>query len=248
MTKIALVTGAGSGIGRQSALALATAGFHVVLTGRRESALNETIELSGTADKMTAISSDVTQSESVDALFAAIEKEHGRLDVLFNNAGTNVPAMPIDELSVEQWKQVIDVNLTGAFLCARGAFALMRKQDPQGGRIINNGSISAYVPRPGSVPYTVSKHAITGLTRTLSLDGRAFNIACGQIDIGNTASDMTEQMNAGVPQADGSIKPEPTMDTSHVANAVVNMAELPLTANVQFMTIMATAMPFIGRG
>lgn len=248
MTKIALVTGAGSGIGRQSALALATAGFHVVLTGRRESALNETIELSGTADKMTAISSDVTQSESVDALFAAIEKEHGRLDVLFNNAGTNVPAMPIDELSVEQWKQVIDVNLTGAFLCARGAFALMRKQDPQGGRIINNGSISAYVPRPGSVPYTVSKHAITGLTRTLSLDGRAFNIACGQIDIGNTASDMTEQMNAGVPQADGSIKPEPTMDTSHVANAVVNMAELPLNANVQFMTIMATAMPFIGRG
>ena len=248
MTKIALVTGAGSGIGRQSALALATAGFHVVLTGRRESALNETIELSDAAGKMTAISSDVTQSESVDALFAAIEKQHGRLDVLFNNAGTNVPAMPIDELSVEQWKQVIDVNLTGAFLCARGAFALMRKQDPQGGRIINNGSISAYVPRPGSVPYTVSKHAITGLTRTLSLDGRAFNIACGQIDIGNTASDMTEQMNAGVPQADGSIKPEPTMDTSHVANAVVNMAELPLNANVQFMTIMATAMPFIGRG
>ncbi len=248
MTKIALVTGAGSGIGRQSALALATAGFHVVLTGRRESALNETIELSGTADNMTAISSDVTQSESVDALFSAIEKQHGRLDVLFNNAGTNVPAMPIDELSVEQWKQVIDVNLTGAFLCARGAFALMRKQDPQGGRIINNGSISAYVPRPGSVPYTVSKHAITGLTRTLSLDGRAFNIACGQIDIGNTASDMTEQMNAGVPQADGSIKPEPTMDTSHVADAVVNMAELPLNANVQFMTIMATAMPFIGRG
>lgn len=248
MTKIALVTGAGSGIGRQSALALATAGFHVVLTGRRESALNETIELSGTADNMTAISSDVTQSESVDALFSAIEKQHGRLDVLFNNAGTNVPAMPIDELSVEQWKQVIDVNLTGAFLCARGAFALMRTQDPQGGRIINNGSISAYVPRPGSVPYTVSKHAITGLTRTLSLDGRAFNIACGQIDIGNTASDMTEQMNAGVPQADGSIKPEPTMDTSHVADAVVNMAELPLNANVQFMTIMATAMPFIGRG
>ncbi|MFK8076348.1 MAG: SDR family oxidoreductase [Granulosicoccus sp.] len=248
MTQIALVTGAGSGIGRQSAVALAKAGFHVVLTGRRESALNETIELSGAPDSMTAISSDVTQSESVDALFAAIEKQHCRLDVLFNNAGTNVPAMPIDELSVEQWQQVIDVNLTGAFLCARGAFALMRKQDPQGGRIINNGSISAYVPRPGSVPYTVSKHAITGLTRTLSLDGRAFNIACGQIDIGNTASDMTEQMNAGVPQADGSIKPEPTMDTSHVANAVVNMAELPLNANVQFMTIMATAMPFIGRG
>lgn len=248
MTQIALVTGAGSGIGRQSALALATAGFHVILTGRRESALNETIELCDTPERMSAISSDVTQTESVDALFAAIESQHGRLDVLFNNAGTNVPAMPIDELTVDQWRQVIDVNLTGAFLCARGAFALMRKQDPQGGRIINNGSISAYVPRPGSVPYTVSKHAITGLTRTLSLDGRAFNIACGQIDIGNTASDMTEQMNAGVPQADGSIKPEPTMDTSHVANAVVNMAELPLNANVQFMTIMATAMPFIGRG
>ncbi|MFT5893371.1 MAG: NAD(P)-dependent dehydrogenase (short-subunit alcohol dehydrogenase family) [bacterium] len=248
MTQVALVTGAGSGIGQQSALALVNAGFHVVLTGRRESALNETIALCASSEKMTAISCDVTQSAAVDALYAQIEAQHGRLDVLFNNAGTNVPAMPIDELTVEQWKLVIDVNLTGAFLAARGAFALMRKQSPQGGRIINNGSISAYVPRPGSVPYTVSKHAITGLTRTLSLDGRAFNIACGQIDIGNTASDMTEQMNSGVPQADGSIKPEPTMDTSHVANAVVNMAQLPLDANVQFMTIMASAMPFIGRG
>lgn len=248
MTQVALVTGAGSGIGQQSALALADAGFQVVLTGRRESALNDTIARCASPEKMTAISCDVTQSDSVDALYAHIESHYGRLDVLFNNAGTNVPAMPIDELSVEQWKQVIDVNLTGAFLAARGAFALMRKQSPQGGRIINNGSISAYVPRPGSVPYTVSKHAITGLTRTLSLDGRAFNIACGQIDIGNTASDMTEQMNSGVPQADGSIKPEPTMDTVHVANAVVNMAQLPLNANVQFMTIMATAMPFIGRG
>ncbi len=248
MTQIALVTGAGSGIGQQTALALAKAGFHVVLTGRRESALNETIALADNAASMTAISCDVTQSDSVDALYASIEKQHGRLDVLFNNAGTNVPAMTIDKLTVDQWRQVIDVNLTGAFLSARGAFALMRKQSPQGGRIINNGSISAYVPRPGSVPYTVSKHAITGLTRTLSLDGRAFNIACGQIDIGNTASDMTEQMNSGVPQADGSIKPEPTMDTSHVADAVVNMAQLPLNANVQFMTIMASAMPFIGRG
>jgi NAD(P)-dependent dehydrogenase (short-subunit alcohol dehydrogenase family) len=197
---------------------------------------------------MLCISCDVTQPDSIDALFAQIETTHGRLDVLFNNAGTNVPSMTIDELSIDQWQQVINVNLNGAFLAARGAFALMRKQSPQGGRIINNGSISAYVPRPGSVPYTVSKHAITGLTRTLSLDGRAFNIACGQIDIGNTASDMTERMNSGVPQADGSIKPEPTMDTKHVANAVVHMASLPLDANVQFMTIMATKMPFIGRG
>ena len=248
MTQIALVTGAGSGIGRASAEALAVAGFQVILTGRRESALQETRSLSTHGTQMTAISCDVTQPESVDSLFAQIESTHGRLDVLFNNAGTNVPAMTIDELSVEQWQQVINVNLTGAFLAARGAFALMRKQSPQGGRIINNGSISAYVPRPGSVPYTVSKHAITGLTRTLSLDGRAFNIACGQIDIGNTASDMTEKMNSGVPQADGSIKPEPTMDTAHVANAIVNMASLPLDANIQFMTIMATAMPFIGRG
>lgn len=248
MTHIALVTGAGSGIGQKSAIALAANGFHVVLTGRRASALDETRQLSDFAERMSAIPCDVTKESSVDALFARIESEHGRIDTVFNNAGTNVPAMPIDELDVEQWKQVIDVNLHGAFLIARAAFALMRKQSPQGGRIINNGSISAYVPRPGSVPYTVSKHAITGLTRTLSLDGRAFNIACGQIDIGNTASNMTEQMNSGVPQADGSIKPEPTMDTSHVADAVVNMASLPLSANVQFMTIMASSMPFIGRG
>lgn len=248
MAQIALVTGAGSGIGRQTALSLAEAGFHVVLTGRRQSALDETRKLFHTEEQLTAIPCDVTQPEQVDALYQQIEAELGRLDVLFNNAGTNVPAMPIDELTVDQWNQVINVNLTGAFLAARGAFGLMRKQSPQGGRIINNGSISAYVPRPGSVPYTVSKHAITGLTRTLSLDGRAFNIACGQIDIGNTASDMTEQMSAGVPQADGSIKPEPTMATSHVADAVVNMASLPLNANVQFMTIMASAMPFIGRG
>ena len=248
MTQIALVTGAGSGIGRQTSLALSKAGFYVVLTGRRESALLETAEQADSSKNMSAISCDVTQPDSVDALFSKIKQDHGRLDVLFNNAGTNVPPMPIDELTLEQWNQVINVNLTGAFLAARAAFAMMRHQSPQGGRIINNGSISAYVPRPGSVPYTVSKHAITGLTRTLSLDGRAFNIACGQIDIGNTASDMTEQMNSGVPQADGSIKPEPTMDTSHVADAVVNMASLPLNANVQFMTIMASAMPFIGRG
>ena len=248
MTQIALVTGAGSGIGQSTSLALAKAGFLVVLTGRRESALQETIDKADNAESMTAIACDVTSESQVDSLFASIEKKYGRLDVMFNNAGTNVPPLSIDELTVAQFKQVIDVNLTGAFLAARGAFPLMRKQSPQGGRIINNGSISAYVPRPGSVPYTVSKHAITGLTRTLSLDGRAFNIACGQIDIGNTASDMTEQMGKGVPQADGSIKPEPTMDTQHVADAVVNMASLPLSANVQFMTIMASSMPFIGRG
>lgn len=248
MTQIALVTGAGSGIGRSVSLTMAKAGFHVVLTGRRESALQETIDMADTPDSLSAIPCDVTDASMVDSLFSTIEKTHGRLDVLFNNAGTNVPAMPIDELSVEQFRHVIDVNLVGAFLAARAAFALMRKQSPQGGRIINNGSISAHVPRPGSVPYTVSKHAITGLTRTLSLDGRPFNIACGQIDIGNTASDMTEQMGKGVPQADGSIKPEPTMDTQHVADAVVNMASLPLNANVQFINIMATAMPFIGRG
>ena len=248
MTNIALVTGAGSGIGQSTSLALASAGFHVILTGRRESTLQETIGKAADTDSMTAIACDVSDEEQVDALFAKIHQQHGRLDVLFNNAGTNVPPMPIDELTVAQFKQVIDVNLLGAFLVARAAFALMRKQSPQGGRIINNGSVSAHVPRPGSVPYTVSKHAITGLTRTLSLDGRAFNIACGQIDIGNTASDMTEQMGKGVPQADGSTKPEPTMDTIHVSEAVVHMAGLPLAANVQFMTIMASGMPYIGRG
>ena len=224
------------------------AGFHVVICGRRESALQETIDKYNAAESMTAIPCDITDPDAVDNLMAQTIKLHGRLDVVFNNAGNNVPPMPIDELTVDQWKTVIDVNLHGAFLIARAAFGQMRKQDPQGGRIINNGSISAYVPRPGSVPYTVSKHAITGLTRTLSLDGRPFNIACGQIDIGNTASAMTEKMAKGVPQADGSMKPEPTMDTQHVADAVVNMASLPLSANIQFMTIMASDMPFIGRG
>lgn len=248
---VALITGGGSGIGAQCAIAMASAGFQVVITGRRESALKvtaETASKNGSGAPVDCIAADVSDEKSVDALFSSLEERHARIDFVFNNAGTNVPAMPIDELSVEQWRTVIDVNLTGAFLVARAAFSLMRRQTPQGGRIVNNGSISAYVPRPGSVPYTVSKHAITGLTRTLSLDGRPFDIACGQIDIGNTASDMTTQMNSGVPQADGSIKPEPTMDTAHVADAVVNMARLPLSANVQFMTIMATKMPFIGRG
>lgn len=248
MKQIALVTGAGSGIGQQTSGALTAAGFHVVLCGRRDSALQETIDKYDAGASMTAIACDVTDEQAVDSLFAQIASDHGRLDVVFNNAGTNVPAMPIDELSVDQWKTVIDVNLTGAFMIARGAFGQMRKQEPQGGRIINNGSISAHVPRPGSVPYTVSKHAITGLTRTLSLDGRPFNIVCGQIDIGNAASAMTDAMLVGVPQADGSIKPEPVMDTAHISDAVVNMAKLPLSANVQFMTIMASTMPFIGRG
>ncbi len=246
--QIALVTGAGSGIGQQCAGALAAAGFYVFLCGRRESALQETIALFNAEENMSAISCDVTDDAQVEQLFKQIEQSKSRIDVVFNNAGSNVPAMPIDELTVDQWKHVIDVNLHGAFLIARSAFGLMRKQQPQGGRIINNGSISAESPRPGSVPYTVSKHAISGLTKTLSLDGRAFDIACGQIDIGNTASAMTEAMNKGVPQADGSIKPEPTMDTRYVAEAVVNMASLPLSANVQSMTIMATKMPLVGRG
>jgi len=246
---IALVTGAGSGIGRACSHALARAGFDVVLTGRTQSTLARTRdEHADLSSRLHPIVADVTAPADVDALYETIRAQHDRLDVVFNNAGTNVAPAPIDEIDVDEWRHVIDVNLHGAFLIARGAFALMRGQDPQGGRIINNGSISAYVPRPGSVPYTVSKHAITGLTRTLSLDGRPFDIACGQIDIGNTASDMTEQMSSGVPQADGSIRPEPTMDTAHVADTVVNMASLPLTANVQFVTIMATKMPFVGRG
>ncbi len=249
MTQIVLITGAGSGIGRACALRLAEAGWTVALAGRTASALEATRAAAGPkADQLIPMPTDVTDPEQVDALYAQIRADLGHLDVVFNNAGTNCVQNTIDKISVSDWQHVIDVNLHGAFLIARGAFATLRAQDPQGGRIINNGSISAQVPRPGSVPYTVSKHAITGLTRTLSLDGRAFNIACGQIDIGNTASDMTEKMSKGVPQADGSTKPEPVMDVAHVADAVLNMASLPLSANVQFMTIMATAMPLVGRG
>jgi NAD(P)-dependent dehydrogenase (short-subunit alcohol dehydrogenase family) len=246
---IALVTGAGSGIGKACAIALAEDGWQVVLTGRRASALHETISEAGEAGgQMLAVPCDVTGPTAVEQLFAEIAKVHGRLDMVFNNAGTNVPPANIADLTYEQWRQVIGVNLDGAFLIAKGAFAMMRDQSPQGGRIINNGSISAHVPRPGSAPYTSSKHAITGLTRCISLDGRPFNIACSQIDIGNAASAMTDAMRKGVPQADGSMKPEPVMDVSNVASSLVYMASLPLDANVQFMTVMATNMPFIGRG
>lgn len=246
---IALVTGAGSGIGRACAIALAADGWTVVLTGRRENALQETVTEAGElGSQMQAIACDVTDPASVDALYAGIDKAHGRIDVVFNNAGTNVPPLNLADLTYDQWRQVIGVNLDGAFLIAKGAFTMMRDQSPQGGRIINNGSISAHVPRPGSAPYTASKHAITGLTRCISLDGREFNIACSQIDIGNAASAMTDAMKKGVPQADGSMKPEPVMDVSNVASSVVYMAGLKLEANVQFMTVMATNMPFIGRG
>lgn len=251
MAQVVLVTGGGSGIGRMAAGALAKADFNVVVCGRNISTLDETCAIYANSlgsGSLKAIACDVTDPDSVDHLIEETVKIYDRLDVVFNNAGTNVPAMPIDELTVDQWRSVIDVNLHGAFLIARAAFGQMRKQDPQGGRIINNGSISAHVPRPGSVPYTVSKHAISGLTKTLALDGRPYNIACGQIDIGNAASAMTERMSGGAPQADGSIKPEPTMDTQYIADAIVQMASLPLSANVLSTTIMASDMPFVGRG
>ncbi|MBS9721341.1 SDR family oxidoreductase [Tianweitania sp. BSSL-BM11] len=247
-TKIALVTGAGSGIGRASALALAKHGWTVVLTGRRREALEETARLAGEASTTHVHSCDVSDADAVEALFHDIENRFGRLDLLFNNAGIFSAGGTIDEIPVETWNAVVGVNLTGAFLCARSAFALMRRQSPQGGRIINNGSISAHAPRPHSVPYTATKHAITGLTKTLSLDGRPFDIACGQIDIGNAASEMTDQMGKGILQANGTLAPEPLMDVAHVADAVLHMASLPLEANVLFMTVMATKMPFVGRG
>ncbi len=247
--KIALVTGAGSGVGRRTALAFLNDGWSVVLAGRRIAELEATAKLAGDASSQALpVSTDVTQPESVTALFSQIESTFGRLDMVFNNAGTNVPPTTADNLGFEDWRKVVSVNLDGCFLIASYAFGLMRKQEPQGGRIINNGSISAHVPRPGSIAYTASKHAVTGLTRTLSLDGRPFNIACGQIDIGNAASEMTARMAVGVPQANGTMAVEPTIDAGIVANAVLHMANLPLNANVQFMTVMATNMPFIGRG
>ncbi|MGR3592113.1 MAG: SDR family oxidoreductase [Limimaricola soesokkakensis] len=245
MSKTILITGAGSGIGRATARRFLEAGWRVALTGRREAPLQETAD---GYDEALVQSCDVTDPASVEALFAAIEGKWGRLDALFNNAGTNAPGRPIDEIPVEDWLKVCDTNITGMFLVARGAFGLMRRQQPQGGRIINNGSISAHVPRPGSAPYTMSKHAVTGLTRTLSLDGRPFDIACGQIDIGNALTDMAEAMTRGVPQADGSTAVEAVMDVGHVADAVLHIASLPPEANVQFMNVMATKMPFIGRG
>ncbi len=247
--KIALVTGAGSGIGRAVALALHEAGYAVALAGRRAAELEQTITLAGSgADRLLAVPSDITQPAAVEALFAAIEAKFGRLDVLFNNAGINVPAVPMEELTFDQWQSVVNVNLTGAFLCAQAAVKMMKAQQPQGGRIINNGSISAQTPRPNSAPYTTTKHAITGLTKCIALDGRPFNIACGQIDIGNAATDMTQRMTAGVLQADGQLRTEPRMDVQHVADAVVYMASLPLSANVLTMTVMATTMPLVGRG
>ena len=246
--KVALVTGAGSGIGRHSALALAEAGYGVALAGRRQDALEETAALAGTDARMLPVSTDVGDPQAVDALFAQVAEHFGRLDVLFNNAGGGAPTVPLEDLEYEQWQKVVAVNLTGSFLCTQAAFRIMKDQDPRGGRIINNGSVSAAAPRPNSAPYTATKHAITGLTKSTSLDGRKYDIACGQIDIGNTATDMTQRMSDGVPQADGSKLVEPRFDVEHVARAVVQMAELPLDTNVLFMTIMATKMPFVGRG
>ena len=245
--KIAIVTGAGSGIGRAAAVALIGAGFRVALAGRRKQALEETATQAGSA-RTLVVPTDVSVPESVRALFDTVQAECGRLDLLFNNAGINVPGVPIDELKLDDWRAVVDVNLTGMFLCIQHAFRLMKAQTPMGGRIINNGSISAYVPRPQSIAYTATKHAVTGLTRQVSLDGRKHDIACGQIDIGNAKTELAVKMARGVPQANGEIGVEPLMELTHVANAVVYMASLPLDANVQFMTVMATKMPFIGRG
>ena len=246
--KVALVTGAGSGIGRAVALALLEEGYRVTLTGRRSQPLEETAAVGPKGAQTLVVTSDVGDPRSVKALFSKTKETFGRLDLLFNNAGIGTPPIPLDELSFEQWKAVVDTNLTGAFLCTQEAFKIMKTQRPQGGRIINNGSISADRPRPHTAAYTATKHAITGLTKSASLDGRPFDIACGQIDIGNAATEMTAIMKDGVRQADGTIAPEPTMDVSAVAGAVVYMAGLPLDANVQFMTVMATKMPYIGRG
>jgi NADP-dependent 3-hydroxy acid dehydrogenase YdfG len=248
-TKVAVVTGASSGIGKAAALKLQGAGFDVVLAARRA---DELAKVAGEArtggGRVLSVATDVSDAASVKALFAKTKETFGRVDVLFNNAGTFAQGKPIDEIALDDWKRVVDVNLTGAFLCAQAAYAIMKAQTPKGGRIINNGSISAQVPRPLSVPYTATKHAITGLTKSLSLDGRADNIACSQIDIGNAATDFTSRMAAGILQANGETMIEPRMDVAHVADAVLYISNLPLEANVQFMTVMATRMPFIGRG
>jgi len=247
--KVAIVTGAGTGIGLAVATALLQNGYAVVLAGRREELLRQAIRDSGVSpDSALAVATDVSDPESVRRVFDTTREAFGRLDVLFNNAGINAPGVPLEDLTLVQWRSVVDVNLTGAFLCTQHAFRLMKTQDPKGGRIINNGSISAHTPRPNSAPYTATKHAITGLTKSTSLDGRPFDIACGQIDIGNASTPLTARFTTGVPQANGGVAAEPVMDVAHVARAVVYMAGLPLDANVQFMTLMATKMPFVGRG
>ena len=246
--KVAIVTGAGSGIGKAAALALLKEGYSVVFAGRRKEALDAAIKEGRGGKRALAVATDVTDPASVKALFAAAKKVFGRLDVLFNNAGTGAPPIPMEDLTHEQWIKVVSTNLTGPFLCTQEAIKLMKSQKPMGGRIINNGSISAHAPRPNSVPYTATKHAITGLTKSTSLDCRKYDIACGQIDIGNAATPMTERMKKGVPQPNGTMQVEPTMDVQNVAEAVVYMASRPLDANVQFLTVMATKMPFVGRG
>jgi NAD(P)-dependent dehydrogenase (short-subunit alcohol dehydrogenase family) len=247
--RIALVTGAGSGIGRAVTLALLSDGYAVVLAGRQQPTLDETIAMAGvSSEQARAVVTDVRDPKSVEHLFATVRSTFGRLDVLFNNAGRGAPAVPLEDVSYEQWQDVLAVNLTGMFLCTQQAFKLMRDQQPRGGRIINNGSISAYSPRPNSAPYTATKHAVAGLTKSTALDGRKYDIACSQIDIGNAATDLTERMMQGVPQANGTMAAEPRMDVAHVAQSVLHIANLPLDTNVLFMTVMATKMPYVGRG
>ena len=248
MSKVAIVTGAGTGIGKHTTLALLAKDYSVALAGRRLELLQEVVEESAAGERAIAVQTDVSDADSVAALFAKTKDVFGRLDLLFNNAGTGAPPIPLEDLPLEQWQRVVDINLTGSFLCTQHAIRLMKNQDPKGGRIINNGSISAQVPRPNSAPYTSTKHALTGLTRSTFLDGREHNIVCGQIDIGNALTHMTSRMGRGMKQADGSTKPEPTMDVENVAQAVVYMDSLPLDANVPFITVMASSMPYIGRG
>ena len=246
-SKVAIVTGAGTGVGRAAALALLKAGYHVTLTGRRIDKLNETAALA-VAGESLSVATDVSDVEQVHAMFDQTVAHFGRVDVVFNNAGRGAPVVPLDELDPAIWREVVDINLSGMFYCLQAAFRVMKAQQPMGGRIINNGSISAHAPRPGSIPYTSTKHAVTGLTKSLSLDGRPFDICASQIDIGNALTDMARAMTTGMPQPDGSIRPETTMDVKHVASSVLHMANLPLDANVQFITVMAPKMPFIGRG